>query len=151
MKHGLLWACILALALAGTAAAQIQGDVIGMHDLSPGSISPIQGPRPGSCTYCHVPHSGNGNMAPLWNQMLSTATYDTYTSTTYLQRNNQQMPLGSDSGLCLSCHDGTVAVADTVLFGQLPTQGNLAPGRQLHHPSAEFASLQPGEAAAGQY
>ncbi len=62
-----------------------QGDVIGMHDLSPGSVSPIQGPRPGSCTYCHVPHSGNGNMAPLWNQTLSTATYDTYTSTTYLQ------------------------------------------------------------------
>ena len=99
-----------------------------MHDLSPGSLSPIQGPRPGSCIFCHVPHSGNGNMAPLWNQTLSTATYDTYTSTTYVQKNNQQMPLGSDSGLCLSCHDGTVAVADTVLFGQLPTKGSWLPG-----------------------
>ena len=128
MKRGILWACILTLALAGTAAAQIQGDVIGMHDLSPGSISPIQGPRPGSCTYCHVPHSGNGNLAPLWNQVLSTSTYDTYTSTTYLQRNNQQMPLGSDSGLCLSCHDGTIAVADTVLFGQLPIRGSWLQG-----------------------
>ena len=34
------------------------------------------------------------------------------------------MPLGSDSGLCLSCHDGTVAVGDTVLFGQLPMKGS---------------------------
>ena len=110
-----LWLGIVLLMLPGAAIGQINGDVIGMHDLTPGSISPIQGPRPGSCTYCHVPHSANGNMAPLWNQTLSTSTYTTYTSTTYVNKNNQQMPLGSDSGLCLSCHDGTVAVADTVL------------------------------------
>ncbi len=131
MKRRFLLAGILVLASAGIALAQITGDVIGMHDLSPGSISPIQGPRPGSCTYCHVPHSGNGNMAPLWNQKLSTATYDTYTSTTYAQKNNPQMPLGSDSGLCLSCHDGTVAVADTVLFGQMSTKGNWIPGDEF--------------------
>ena len=34
-----------------------------------------------------------------------------------------QMPLGSDSNLCLSCHDGTVAVGDTVLFGQIAMKG----------------------------
>ncbi len=38
------------------------------------------------------------------------------------------MPLGSDSGLCLSCHDGTIAVADTVLFGQMPTRGTWMQG-----------------------
>ena len=107
---------------------QVTGDVIGMHDLSPGGGSPIQGPRPGSCTYCHVPHSGNGDLAPLWNQTLSHATYTTYTSTTVKNRDNQQSPLGTDSGLCLSCHDGTVAVADTVLFGQLSTRGNWIQG-----------------------
>jgi predicted CXXCH cytochrome family protein len=124
VRAKLLLACIVAVSTV--ALAQIQGDVIGMHDLSPGSISPIQGPRPGSCTYCHVPHSGSD--IGLWNQKLSTANYDTYTSTTYTNKNNQQMPLGSDSGMCLSCHDGTVAVADTVLFGSLPTRGSWIPG-----------------------
>jgi len=127
----LLLGCMIALALAGTAPAQINGDVIGVHDLSPGGASPIQSTRPGPCTYCHVPHSGNGDMAPLWNQKLSTSTYTTYTSSTYLQKNNPQMPLGSDSGLCLSCHDGTVALADTVLFGQMPTTGSWIMGDQF--------------------
>ena len=121
----LLLAALLLLVLSTTAAAQIIGDVIGMHDLTPGSISPIQGARPGSCTYCHVPHSGNGNMAPLWNQKLSTQSYTTYTSTTYNQANNQQPPLGSDSGLCLSCHDGTVAPGESVLYGKIQTTGSM--------------------------
>lgn len=120
-----------ALLLAGVALAQMGGDVIGMHDLSPGGASPIRGTRNGSCTYCHVPHSGNGNLAPLWNQKLSTATYTTYNSTSYQQKSNQQMPLGSDSGLCLSCHDGTVGLADTVLFGQMPTSGSWVMGDQF--------------------
>ncbi len=131
MKRSLLGVGMVVLALISFAQAQIAGDVIGMHDLTPGSISPIQGSRPGSCTYCHVPHSGNGDMAPLWNQKLSTAVYDTYASTTYSQKSNVQMPLGSDSGLCLSCHDGTVAVADTVLFGQMPTRGSWIAGDQF--------------------
>ena len=141
-------ACIVGLILTGAALGQITGDVIGMHDLSPGGGSPIQGPRPGSCTYCHVPHSGNGNMAPLWNQTLSKASYTTYTSTTYSNRQNQQMPLGSDSGLCLSCHDGTVAPGDTVLFGQLPMRGgwqlgdNFGTQLQSSHPFSLVKPLQ---------
>ncbi len=126
MSHRMMVAALLSVALAGAALAQITGgDVIGMHDLSPGSTSPMTGPRPGSCTYCHVPHSGNGNMAPLWNQKLSTSSYTTYTSTTYNQQSHATMPLGSDSGLCLSCHDGTVAPGDTVLFGTLTMQGKM--------------------------
>ena len=58
----------------------ITGDVIGMHNLSPGSPSPIQGPGNGPCLYCHVPHSASN--VGLWNQTFSTATYTTYTSTT---------------------------------------------------------------------
>src|SRR5579863_2751470 len=55
----------------------ITGDVIGMHNLSPGSPSPIQGPGNGPCLYCHVPHSASN--VGLWNQTFSTATYTTYT------------------------------------------------------------------------
>ena len=95
VKLRLLLVFAFSFVLRGNATlAQITGDVIGMHDLSPGGGSPIQGARPGSCTYCHVPHSGNGNMAPLWNQTLSTATYQTYTSTTYVNHNNEQHAVG---------------------------------------------------------
>ena len=109
-----------------TGRKDITGDVIGMHNLSPGSPSPIQGPGNGPCLYCHVPHSASN--VGLWNQTFSTATYTTYTSTTLSNRDNSQLPLGADSNMCLSCHDGTVAVADTVLFGQLPTSGNWIQG-----------------------
>jgi len=104
----------------------ITGDVIGMHNLSPGSPSPIQGPGNGPCLYCHAPHSASNT--GLWNQTFSTATYTTYTSTTLSNHDNSQLPLGTDSNMCLSCHDGTVAVADTVLFGQLPTNGSWIQG-----------------------
>ena len=104
----------------------ITGDVIGMHNLSPGSPSPVQGPGNGPCLYCHVPHSASN--VGLWNQTFSTATYTTYTSTTLSNKDLSQLPLGADSNMCLSCHDGTVAVADTVLFGQLPTSGNWIQG-----------------------
>jgi predicted CXXCH cytochrome family protein len=125
------WLTITAFGQTQTRTTQITGDVIGMHDLSPGGKSPIQGTRSGSCTYCHVPHSGNGEMAPLWNQKLSKATYQTYASSTDNNKANQQMPLGSASGLCLSCHDGTVAVGDTVLFGQVPIRGSWLQGDQF--------------------
>ena len=95
--------------------AQITGDVIGTHDLSPGSKSPITGARPGSCSYCHAPHSGPGDGKSLWNQTQTNATYQLYTSTTYHQK-GQQPILGSDSNLCLSCHDGTVAVGNDDCF-----------------------------------
>jgi predicted CXXCH cytochrome family protein len=149
MKKTLLVLLLFATAVFAQTVAQhpeIKGDVIGMHDLSPGSPSPMQGTRQGSCSYCHVPHSGNGNLAPLWNQQLSKATYESYTSTTETNRANQQMPLGNDSALCLSCHDGTVAVGDTVLYGQTPIRGgwnqgdNFGTHLQSSHP---FSLIKP--------
>jgi len=119
-----LWlSCAIVLILANTATAQITGDVLGAHDLSPGSSSPIQGGLHNPCGYCHVPHSGNGDLAPLWNQKLSNQTYTTYTSTTVQNSDNPKPTLGSQSLLCLSCHDGTVAAGDTVLYGKMPMSG----------------------------
>jgi hypothetical protein len=58
VKFKLSLACLLLLLLlpASVLRAQITGDVIGTHDLTPGSKSPITGARPGSCSYCHAPH-----------------------------------------------------------------------------------------------
>ena len=123
MKLKLLLACIVVLGTS-TVFAQIIGDVIGMHDLSPGSTSPITGARPGSCTYCHAPHSGLASGKALWNQTLSKQVYSLYTSTTYQQTGAQPL-LGGDSSLCLSCHDGTVAVGTTIVGGKVSTTGSM--------------------------
>jgi predicted CXXCH cytochrome family protein len=113
----------LASLLSGTSLpAQIAGDVIGVHNLGPGSKSPITGARPDFCSYCHAPHSGL--KVGLWNQKLTTQTYTMYTSDT--ERNRARQPrLGSDSNECLSCHDGTVAVGATVAYGQVTTRGSM--------------------------
>ncbi|MDP1861374.1 MAG: cytochrome c3 family protein [Gemmatimonadaceae bacterium] len=66
------------------------------------------------CAFCHTPHSGLSD-APLWNRGYSAATYTTYSSAS-LQGNTGQ-PNGM-SKLCLSCHDGTIALG-AVLNGPL--------------------------------
>jgi len=61
------------------------------------------------CVACHTPHNSNTSVsvAPLWNHRNSTATYTLYTSPTLRASVGQP---GGLSKLCLSCHDGTVAV-----------------------------------------
>lgn len=119
-----LVAALLSL-MAANSRAQAVGDVIGVHDMTTGSKSPVTGARAGSCQYCHAPHSGIGN-APLWNQTLSVQTYTPYTSTTSPETGNPQPPLGQDSSLCLSCHDGTVAPGQTVVYGAVTMTGSMS-------------------------
>jgi nitrate/TMAO reductase-like tetraheme cytochrome c subunit len=97
-----------------------------MHNLIPGTGAQVTTPANMGCTLCHAPHSGIGANSPLWNQTLSKATYEPYTSSTYHQSGNTRPTLGVTSSLCLSCHDGTVGVGQTAVFGQIPTNGNLA-------------------------
>lgn len=58
------------------------------------------------CIFCHTPHNGSRE-APLWNRASSGQTYVPYSSTTAKAHPGQ--PTG-DSKLCLSCHDGTIAL-----------------------------------------
>ncbi|MBZ5627068.1 MAG: hypothetical protein LAQ69_51605 [Acidobacteriia bacterium] len=124
MKARILLACLIVLLAPGVVRAQFSGDVIGMHDLGPGSKSPTTGARPDFCLYCHAPHSGIAGLAPLWNQTLSTQSYQTYTSTTEVNKGAQPV-LGADSNLCLSCHDGTVAPGQTVVYGKVTMSGSM--------------------------
>ncbi len=61
------------------------------------------------CIVCHTPHNADTsvNNAPLWNHSSTTATYTLYNSPTLDATEAQP---GESSKLCLSCHDGTVAV-----------------------------------------
>lgn len=62
------------------------------------------------CIACHVAHKSDTSVtdAPLWSHQNSTQTYTLYSSPTM-----NAGPLSQPSGLsklCMSCHDGTVAV-----------------------------------------
>jgi predicted CXXCH cytochrome family protein len=122
----LLCAFAAIIFLAGTALAQ---DVLGMHDLSPSGKSPIKGGLSGSCYYCHAPHSGlNGaggvTQTPLWDQKLSSVqTYTLFSATA--NQTNGALIAGSNSTLCLSCHDGTVGGGTGVSPGHLVPYGNV--------------------------
>jgi len=114
--------CVIILVLTVTSPAQISSDVLGSHDLSPGSLAPgVKGAMGGSCQYCHAPHSGIGSTTvqiPLWSQKLSNQAYTNfYASST--NKTTQPTP-GLDSSLCLSCHDGTVAPGTLQPYGQVP-------------------------------
>ncbi len=122
MRLKILLAGLTILVCAVTVRAQVTGDVMGVHNLGPGSKSPITGTRTDSCAYCHAPHSGL-NMG-LWNQKLTTKNYTMYTSNT-VKNTGIQPVLASSSNMCLSCHDGTVAVGDTVAYGQVTMIGSM--------------------------
>ncbi len=66
------------------------------------------------CVFCHTPHLATPGVTPLWNRQLSTQTYTTYTSATLdaqVIAGQLQQPGGS-SKLCLSCHDGSLAIGN---------------------------------------
>lgn len=74
------------------------------------------------CVFCHTPHAATGNVSPLWNRSVSTSGYTRYTSASLdadsITSGYSSQPAGS-SLLCLSCHDGQVALGNVnVLNGQ---------------------------------
>ena len=103
----------------------VQSDTLGMHNMSVTSGSSVTAPGSLGCIFCHAPHSGLGGVTPLWNQTLSGQTYTPYTSTTYKQQGSAQPVLGKSSSLCLSCHDGTVAIGQTAAYGKIPVSGTM--------------------------
>ena len=102
---------ILATALvvcfvAGTSFASITGSA---HDFGGQAWSENQ-----ICQPCHTPHgatlkdaAGKKLEGPLWNHELSTATYTLYLDATGTGVTGD---VDQNSKLCLSCHDGTVAL-----------------------------------------
>ena len=71
------------------------------------------------CIFCHAPHNASP-APPLWNQGESGVTYTPYSSTT--MAGSPGAPTGS-AKLCLSCHDGTVAIGATLSRGSIAMTG----------------------------
>ncbi len=88
------------------------------HDFrtnSTAQIRSVTGTDP--CVFCHTPH----NSAPvsyLWNHATSSRDFPAYTSST-MKSNVTTIQPQDVSKLCLSCHDGTIALGDTVNDGSI--------------------------------
>jgi predicted CXXCH cytochrome family protein len=102
--------------------AQIAGTA---HDFSSESWAPAENKM---CAVCHTTHNASTiPSAPLWNHettavagysLYSSATFDTHGGATITEP-------GASSKLCLSCHDGTVALEN---FGGITIGTNYISG-----------------------
>jgi hypothetical protein len=65
------------------------------------------------CVFCHTPHAAESTTpgAQLWNRKLSGQTYTPYSSSS-MEADPTELAAapGGSSKLCLSCHDGTMAI-----------------------------------------
>jgi len=124
-KRGSIWliagavACVLAM--PGSLLAERVSDVRNTkHNLSatgPGPVKAVSETQ--VCVFCHTPHHASSGVTPLWNRALSNQTYTVYTSSS-LDANVIQGALdqpGGSSKLCLSCHDGTLAIGSVNVLG----------------------------------
>lgn len=110
MKSSLKWRFLSGLAggallllAAQPGIAQITGTP---HDFSSRGWGSTQ-----ICIFCHTPHNAaTGLSAPLWNHAVTTATYTLYNSSVSSTFNATTSQPAGVSKLCLSCHDGTVAI-----------------------------------------
>lgn len=95
-RHHLVGAMAVA-GLAIPAMAQISGSD---HDFSGMSWAGGE-----ICKPCHTPHNAMAGIPRLWNHELTTATYTMHGGT-----GTAEADFDTTSRLCLSCHDGTVAL-----------------------------------------
>jgi len=101
-----------------------------LHNLSVSGASSAKATTESQiCAFCHTPHAGNMDAdaaavgAPLWNRAVlgdSEATYISYSSNS-IQANIDANP-GGASKLCLSCHDGTLALGNLNVINGLTNQ-----------------------------
>ncbi len=91
--------------------AQSSSIVDTKHNLSVSGPGPFKASTESQiCIFCHAPHRARST-APLWNREDSRQTYLTYTSSTF--GGTMTQPSGG-SKLCLSCHDGSIALGAVV-------------------------------------
>ncbi len=115
----------IAAPLLGPAMAERFADIANTkHNLSVSGPNTTRSNEDRICVFCHTPHAANEQAPPpLWNRQLSGAIYRPYTSGSFdagrrsgwLTSVEGGQPDGA-SKLCLSCHDGTVALGSVLVL-----------------------------------
>jgi predicted CXXCH cytochrome family protein len=116
------FALLFVMAIAQYGFAQITGSA---HDFTTAGNS--WNTTGEMCIVCHTPHNADGTVAdaPLWNHEVTAQTYNLYSG--YDMDATVGQP-ASSSKLCLSCHDGTVAIDN---FGGTTTGTTFITGAEL--------------------
>ncbi len=114
MKFQLFIIAVVMTAFQAGAQVQSVSKMLGTkHNLSVSGTGTIKASTEQQvCVFCHTPHLPKQySAAQLWNHQASTAEYTLYSSD-YLTNLNYDQPNqpSERSKLCLSCHDGTVAL-----------------------------------------
>ena len=104
---------------AATASASIVDTVHNLSTSGPGTIKAVSEDR--VCVFCHTPHNASA-AAQLWNRADPAGPHTPYTSSTMNAAPGQ--PTGS-SRLCLSCHDGTIALGATLTEDAIAMAGGV--------------------------
>lgn len=128
-RHDLL-PCLLAAAMAliVTALPVQAGTIVNSkHDLAWG-YEQLSGIHPWDdynqvCVFCHTPHGASQSQGALWNRQAPSGPYTLYQSGTLEGAPGQP---GRSSLVCLSCHDGSLAVDLVIrkpLYGTSTTSG----------------------------
>ncbi|MDH5527866.1 MAG: hypothetical protein OEY97_11225 [Nitrospirota bacterium] len=94
------------------------------HNLSTSGGPVVQSTtEPEICVFCHTPHKARYDVPYLWNRADSAAAYTPYSSVTMSAAVG--VPNGA-SKMCLSCHDGTVALGLlSTRAGEVPFAGGV--------------------------
>lgn len=107
MKFAKLVAAAATAVLFFAAQSAYAGIAGTKHDFtSTGATGAGKGLSTQICNVCHAPHNTSAN-GQLWNHTNSTASFTMYTSPSLTATG---LTPGGVSKLCLSCHDGTVAI-----------------------------------------
>ncbi len=105
----LLVGVLIACSVPGSSAQDRVSETV--HNLSASGPGRIRASSESQvCIFCHAPHN-TGGVRPLWNRDLPITSYLIYQSTTLDALPGQ--PTGA-SKLCLSCHDGTIALGSVL-------------------------------------
>jgi Doubled CXXCH motif (Paired_CXXCH_1) len=121
----LMLALVAGLAVVGGSKADRVSDIARTkHNLSatgPGTVKATGPENTEICVFCHTPHGASAAPgAPLWNRQLpDNQLYTVYESASLdaqtIAGQLLEQPLGS-SKLCLSCHDGTLALGTVNVY-----------------------------------
>jgi len=104
----LVTALMLFVLLSASATATVVNTKHNLSVSGPGAVRASQESQ--VCIFCHTPHSASPN-SPLWNRPDPGSSYTPYSSSTANASPGQ--PTGA-SLLCLSCHDGTIALGEVL-------------------------------------
>lgn len=134
----LIVAGALSLSVTSICSAQI---LMSRHNFSSWSWSGNE-----ICKPCHTPHNALAGMPRLWNHELTTATYQMRQGVNGTGTGTAAVDLDYRSRMCLSCHDGTVALDS---FGgntgsnYIPYIANLGTNLRDDHPIGSDAQYPP--------